>query len=264
MRKSRHSGRRGLVAQGFAGEDLGHCAAGSDVCFRLLRRINSAGAGEIRLGGYREDAMWWILVVAMLLWPALAAAQSVRMGEQVFARCAMCHEIGAGAKSRQGPLLTGLFGRRAASVPDFPYSAAMRQDRDNGLIWTPETVAGFIAKPKHFEPGTGMIFPGLKNEADIADVVAYIATFQSNEAIELQLGGSLLEVHCSGCHAIGAEGASAHPEAPPFRTLHERYDVGDLEEALVEGLVSGHPDMPEYTFAPEEAVAIVRYLRSLE
>jgi cytochrome c len=208
--------------------------------------------------------MRWILVVAMLLWPAAAGAQTVGMGEQVFARCAMCHEIGAGAKSRQGPLLTGVLGRRAASVPDFPYSQAMRQDRDNGLIWTPETMAGFIGKPKHFEPGTGMIFPGLKNEADIADVIAYITTFQTQEAIALQLGGSLLEIYCSSCHAIGPEGESPHDQAPPFRTLHERYDVGDLEEALVEGLVSGHPDMPEFEFPPEQASAIVWYLKSLE
>ena len=62
----------------------------------------------------------------------------------------------------------------------------------------------------------------------------------------------------------GPAGASPHAEAPPFRTLHERYDVGDLEEALVEGLVSGHPDMPEFEFEPEQAEAIVAYLRSLE
>jgi cytochrome c len=205
-----------------------------------------------------------ILVVAMLLWPAAALAQNMEMGAQVFHQCAMCHEMGDGAKSRQGPLLTGLFGRRAASVPAFPYSVAMQQLGAHGLIWTPETVAAFIAKPKHFEPGTGMIFPGLKSEADIADVIAYMMTFQTPEAIELQLGKSLVDVNCSRCHAIGAEGDSTHPEAPPFRTLHELYDVGDLEEALVEGLVSGHPDMPEFVFEPEEAQGIVRYLRSLE
>lgn len=208
--------------------------------------------------------MRWILVVAMLLWPAAALGQNVEMGAQVFRQCAMCHEIGDGAKSRQGPLLTGLFGRRAASVPEFPYSAAMRQLGADGLIWTPETVADFIAKPRHFEPGTGMIFPGLRNAADIDDVIAYIMTFQTPEAIELQLGAALVDVYCGVCHATGAEGDSPHEMAPPFRTLHERYDVGDLEEALVEGLVSGHPDMPEFEFQPEQAAAIVEYLRSLE
>jgi cytochrome c len=131
-------------------------------------------------------------------------------------------------------------------------------------VWTSDTVAAFIARPKHFEPGTGMIFPGLKNPADVEDVIAYLQSLQTPEEIELKTGQSLLEINCGTCHAIGRDGTSPHPEAPPFRTLHERYDVGDLEEALVEGLVSGHPDMPEFQFAPEEAQAIVGYLRSLE
>lgn len=203
-------------------------------------------------------------VAVLLLGIAQAAAQDVQVGEQVFARCTICHEIGEGAQNRQGPLLTGLFGRRAASVPDFPYSEALRQSRADGLIWTPETVAAFIAKPKHFEPGTGMIFPGLRNELDVADVIAFLQSLQTPAEIELQLGAALVDVYCSSCHAIGREGTSLHPEAPPFRTLHYRYDVGDLEEALVEGLVSGHPDMPEFEFQPEQAKAIVSYLRSLQ
>jgi hypothetical protein len=32
--------------------------------------------------------------------------------------------------------------------------------------------------------------------------------------------------------------------APPFRTLHERYPVENLEEPLAEGIISGHPSMP--------------------
>lgn len=207
--------------------------------------------------------MRWVGVVAMLLWALPAAAQNVQMGEEIFRRCALCHDIGADARNRQGPELNGLFGRRAGSVPDFPYSAALRDAGAAGLIWTPETVAAFIAKPKHFEPGTGMIFPGLKNPADVADVVAYLQSLQTPGDVALRTGQALLEINCSGCHAVGAEGASPHDTAPPFRDLQLRYDVGDLTEALVEGLVSGHPDMPEFTFTPEEADAIVTYLRSL-
>lgn len=53
-------------------------------------------------------------------------------------------------------------------------------------------------------------------------------------------------------------------EAPPFRLLHERYDVELLEGALVEGLVTGHPAMPEFEFDPTQARAIIDYLTSLE
>jgi cytochrome c2 len=74
--------------------------------------------------------MRWICVLATLLWIAPAVGQSIRMGEEIFERCAMCHEVGAQAENRQGPHLNGLLGRRAASLPDFPYSAALR---DAGL-----------------------------------------------------------------------------------------------------------------------------------
>jgi mono/diheme cytochrome c family protein len=77
-------------------------------------------------------------------------------------------------------------------------------------------------------------------------------------------GRSLAATYCASCHSIDPAGGSPHPEAPPFRTLHLRYDVEWLGESLVEGLVSGHPDMPEFEFDPIQAAAIVAYLKSLE
>ena len=59
-------------------------------------------------------------------------------------------------------------------------------------------------------------------------------------------GHALAEEKCARCHAIGPEGESTLPIAPAFRTLSERYPVDDLEEALAEGIVSGHPAMPEF------------------
>lgn len=77
------------------------------------------------------------------------------------------------------------------------------------------------------------------------------------------LGRELVETYCAACHNIDASGDSPHEGAPPFRTLHERYDVEWLSEGLVEGLVSGHPDMPEFEFDPLQAEAIVAYIKSL-
>jgi cytochrome c2 len=134
---------------------------------------------------------------------------------------------------------------------------------EGGLVWTPATLAQFIAQPKHFESGTGMIFPGLKNPADVADVVAYIVSLQTPEQIAVQTGASLAETYCGSCHATDLRSLSPHPQAPPFRELHLRYDVTDLMEALVEGLSTGHPDMPEFEFDPEQASAIIAYLQSL-
>lgn len=78
------------------------------------------------------------------------------------------------------------------------------------------------------------------------------------------MGRVLLEVNCARCHAIGRSGESPHPQAPPFRELSRRYPVSDLDEALVEGLSSGHRDMPEFVFTPEQASAIIQYLQGIQ
>ena len=80
----------------------------------------------------------------------------------------------------------------------------------------------------------------------------------------VKLGLELVTTYCADCHAIGATGESALPEAPRFRDLHLRYDVEFLSEALVEGIVTAHPEMPEFEFDPDQAEAIVDYLKSLE
>jgi mono/diheme cytochrome c family protein len=77
-------------------------------------------------------------------------------------------------------------------------------------------------------------------------------------------GKVLVEKNCSRCHAIGKEGESTHPEAPPFRTLSSRYPIDDLAESLAEGIVSGHPDMPIFVFSPTDVEAIIEYLKSIQ
>jgi mono/diheme cytochrome c family protein len=77
-------------------------------------------------------------------------------------------------------------------------------------------------------------------------------------------GEVLVRENCSRCHAIGKEGDSPHPEAPPFRTLSSKYPVEDLAESLAEGIVSGHPDMPIFAFGPHDVEAIIEYLQSIQ
>jgi cytochrome c len=77
-------------------------------------------------------------------------------------------------------------------------------------------------------------------------------------------GESLLTTNCARCHAVGRSGASPHPAAPPFRTLSRKYKIEGLSEALAEGLSTGHPDMPEFIFDPEEVGAIIDYLQSIQ
>jgi mono/diheme cytochrome c family protein len=77
-------------------------------------------------------------------------------------------------------------------------------------------------------------------------------------------GEGLLATNCSKCHAVGRTGNSTHPEAPPFRTLGQRYPIEALAEALAEGLSSGHADMPEFRFEIDDIDAILAYLGSIQ
>jgi len=77
-------------------------------------------------------------------------------------------------------------------------------------------------------------------------------------------GEELLTAYCARCHAVGRTGASPHPAAPPFRTLSRKFKIEGLAEALAEGLSTGHPDMPEFVFEPEEVGAIINYLQSIQ
>ncbi len=80
----------------------------------------------------------------------------------------------------------------------------------------------------------------------------------------IKQGHELVENECGRCHAIGRTDASRHPQAPPFRILSKRYPIESLEEALGEGIISGHPDMPEFQFDNEDVGAIIAYLKSIQ
>jgi cytochrome c len=84
-----------------------------------------------------------------------------------------------------------------------------------------------------------------------------------HDAELLKNGEKLLEKNCKRCHAIGQNGKSSHFKAPPFREVFKRYPAQSIEEALAEGIVSGHPGMPEFVFEPAEIDAIIAYLDSL-
>ena len=119
----------------------------------------------------------FVLVVgAGLLSTVPAAAQDVAAGEKVFAQCRACHQIGESAKNAVGPVLNGLFGRKAGTIEGFNYSSA---NKSSGLTWDEATFREYIKDPKAKIPGTKMIFPGLKDPKQVDDVVAYLKQFDS-------------------------------------------------------------------------------------
>jgi mono/diheme cytochrome c family protein len=86
----------------------------------------------------------------------------------------------------------------------------------------------------------------------------------AQDAAVLGRGQALVQRNCSACHAIGPKGDSPNPAAPPFRELHRRYSIDNLAEALAEGMLTGHPAMPEFQFSPGDVSAIVAYLKSIQ
>ena len=76
-------------------------------------------------------------------------------------------------------------------------------------------------------------------------------------------GRAIAEARCARCHAVGTTGVSPLGKAPPFRNLHKRYPVENLAEALAEGILVGHPEMPQVAFQPPEIEAFIAFLNSL-
>lgn len=96
-------------------------------------------------------------------------------GAQVFqSQCAICHDIGNGAKNRIGPLLNGIYGRRAAMSPGFDYSKSMQRMGNDGLTWTLETLDPYLANPKALVSGTKMAYKGVKDDAARQDLLAFL------------------------------------------------------------------------------------------
>lgn len=119
-----------------------------------------------------------ILAVAVLTAAAAtltqARAQDASAGEQVFKKCLPCHAVGEGAKNKIGPELNGLDGRKAGTAPGYNYSAAMKT---SGIVWNEQTFAEYIKDPRAKVPRTKMIFSGIKDEKDIANLWAYLKQF---------------------------------------------------------------------------------------
>jgi cytochrome c len=88
-------------------------------------------------------------------------------------------------------------------------------------------------------------------------------TSQAQEPL-VQRGRTFAQTNCSRCHAIGPVGESPLPKAPPFRTLHLRYPVEDLVEALAEGIRTAHPAMPQFQLDGAQIGDLMAYLKSLE
>jgi cytochrome c len=125
--------------------------------------------------------MWKFAVGTMMAAVALAfsagaqAAGDPASGKGVFARCAICHTVVKGGPNGIGPNLFGIAGSKAGTVPNFNFSAALK---NSGIVWTPDKLDAWIASPGTLVPGNRMAFAGISNAQQRADVVAYLATLK--------------------------------------------------------------------------------------
>jgi len=102
-----------------------------------------------------------------------ANAADVAKGKRVFNKCKACHTLVAG-KHRIGPSLSGMFGRKAGTSAKYKYSKAMKKAGDGGLVWTEETLAAYLVKPRAYIKGTKMTFAGIKKPKDMANLMAFL------------------------------------------------------------------------------------------
>jgi cytochrome c len=105
---------------------------------------------------------------------ATALAQDTASGERVFGQCRACHQVGDTAKNGIGPHLNGLFGRKAGTVEGYNYTPA---NKNASIVWDDATFKDYIQDPKAKIPGTKMVYAGLKDEKQIADLTAYLKQF---------------------------------------------------------------------------------------
>lgn len=112
------------------------------------------------------------LVVASLaaLGSLGTASADAAKGKVVFGRCMACHSVEKG-QNRAGPSLYGIVGQKAASVPGYNYSPALKK---SGLTWDEATLTKWLEAPQKLVPGTKMFFPGLRDPEKIANVIDYL------------------------------------------------------------------------------------------
>ena len=103
-----------------------------------------------------------------------AAAQDAAAGQRVFNQCRSCHTVEQGGRSAVGPNLHGVVGRKAAAVEGFRYSAPMREKAEGGLTWNEDNLRAYLRNPKEVVPGGSMSYPGLRNEQQMNDLLAYL------------------------------------------------------------------------------------------
>jgi cytochrome c len=109
--------------------------------------------------------------LALAMFTSHVRAADVDKGKAVFEQCAACHSLGE-AGDFDGPTLKGVMGRKAGSLDDYRYSAAMKR---SDVTWDAATLDKYVTDPQAFIPGNRMAFAGISEKAQRDDLIAYIS-----------------------------------------------------------------------------------------
>ena len=113
-----------------------------------------------------------VIVAGLLTTQAFAQSGNAGRGERVFnQQCKTCHSLEQDGSSVTGPSLHGVFGRKAGTAKGFEASEAMIK---SGIVWDETTLAEYSRDPKAKVPDTKMVFNGIKQPGQLADLVAYL------------------------------------------------------------------------------------------
>ena len=103
---------------------------------------------------------------------ALAQSGDATRGERLFnQQCKACHTVEKGGRNGIGPNLFGMFGQKAGAVEGFSFSEAMQK---SGIVWDDKTMAEYLKDPKGRVPDGKMVYAGLKQQAQLDDMIAYL------------------------------------------------------------------------------------------
>ena len=115
-----------------------------------------------------------VAALGIVISTSAALAQDATEGEKAFRKCAPCHSIGPDAANKVGPELNGLNGRPAGTVTGFNYSDA---NKGSGITWSEAAFKEYVKDPRAKVPGTKMVFAGIKSQAELDNLWAYVSQF---------------------------------------------------------------------------------------
>lgn len=225
-----------------------------------------------------------VLGLSLCSGPAFAQVNgNTARGEELYGKCAGCHQIGEGAVNKIGPHLNHIFDRATGASDDFRYSNGFRRAADGGLAWNYETLNAFIENPRSLVTQTRMSFRGLEDPQDRADLIAYLRIFSDNpqdipelaptaQAVDHAVAPEILAIvgdpsygeylsgECTACHQTSGAGdgipaITRWPNAE-FVTAMHAYKDGVRAHSIMQMMAT--------RLSNEEIAALAAYFKDVE